>query len=317
MSSFGRIGSDLSRERTSSTEPLCRADLHVHSCYSGSGHLRAPRLRSGLSEPETLVRTARARGMSLATLTDLDTIEGCLAFLDRHPDAPDFFLSEEVLASEPRSGARVSVLIYGLDERQHRDLQGLKWDVFDVAAYARVEGLAASLGSLLPVLERAGSEDRVRNLIRAFDRFEIRNGAEDRVCNELMARLVQQTAAGRSFGVTAGSNAHVTGRVARTVTVARASGCGEFLDALRENRTWAEGEHGRAWASFAEVLRHVPLHRAAHPLVDSAMRRARRSASARRTRKRLDRIDIQQFQEKARSFRATGPRAGPGPGEAR
>ena len=117
--------------------------------------------------------------------------------------------------------------------------------------------------------------------------------------------------------MTAGSNAHATGRVARTATVARAAGCGEFLDALRENWTWAEGEHGRAWASFAEVLRHVPLHRAAHPLVDSAVRRARRSASARRTRKQLDRIDIRQFQEKARSFRGTGPGAGPVPGGAR
>ncbi len=255
--------------------------------------------------------------MSLVTLTDLDSIEGGLAFLEGHPDAHDFFLSEEVLAAEPRSGARVSVLIYGLDEGQHREIQGLKWDVWEVAVYARVEGLAASLGSLLPVLEAGGSEGLVRDLIHAFDRFEIRNGAEDRVCNELMARLVQQTAAGRSFGVTAGSNAHAARQVARTVTVARATGREEFLDALRGNRTWAAGEHGRAWGSFAEVLRHVPLHRAAPPLVDSAVRRARRSASARQARQRLDRIDLQRFQEKTRSYRVAGPRAGPGPGEAR
>ena len=117
--------------------------------------------------------------------------------------------------------------------------------------------------------------------------------------------------------MTAGSNAHAAGRVARTATVARAAGRGEFLDALRENRTWAEGEHRRAWSSFGEVLRHVPLHRAAHPLVDGAVRRARRSASARQTRKRLDRIDIQRFQEKARSYRGTEPRTEPGSGEAR
>ena len=79
--------------------------------------------------------------MALVTLTDLDTIDGCMAFLDRHPDAGDFFISEELLAAEPHSGARVSVLVYGLDERQHRELQSLKWEVRDVAAYARAEGL--------------------------------------------------------------------------------------------------------------------------------------------------------------------------------
>ena len=95
MSSFGPIGSDLSHERPRSAGSSCRADLHVHSIHSGSGHLRAPRLRSGLPEPETLYRAARARGMALVTLTDLDTINGCVAFLDRHPDAGDFFISEE------------------------------------------------------------------------------------------------------------------------------------------------------------------------------------------------------------------------------
>ncbi|OLC56332.1 MAG: hypothetical protein AUH92_00420 [Acidobacteria bacterium 13_1_40CM_4_69_4] len=316
MSSFGPIGSDLSPERKTFASSLCRADLHLHSIYSGSGHLRAPRLRSGLPEPEALYRAARARGMSLVTLTDLDTIDGCLAFLDRHPGTRDFFISEEVLAAEPRSGALVSVLIFGLDEGQHRDIQGLKCDVHDVAAYARAAGLPASLGSLLPVLEAGGSEGLVRELIQAFDRFEIRNGAEDRACNELMARLVQQAAAGRSFGVTAGSNAHVAARAGRTATVARAAGREEFFEALRENRTWAAGEHGRAWASFAEVLRHVPLSRAAQPLVDRAMTRARRSARARQAKRRLDLIDILRFQEKAKSYRGTGRRANPGSGEA-
>ncbi len=314
MPSSGPIGSDLSRERKPSAGSLCRADLHVHSIHSGSGHLRAPRLRSGLPEPEDLYRGARARGMTLVTLTDLDTIDGCLAFLDRHPGSRDFFISEEVIAAEPHSGARVSVLVYGLDERQHREIQGLKWEVRDVAAYARAEGLAASLGSLLPVLEAGGSEALVRDLITAFDRFEIRNGAENRGCNELMARLVQETAAGRSFGVTAGSNAHLAARVGRTATVARAAGRDEFIVALGGNRTWAEGEHGRAWASFAEVLRHVPLHQAAQPLMDRAVRRARRSASARQATKRLDRIDIQRFQEKAKSYRGTGRGMEPGPG---
>jgi hypothetical protein len=271
-----------------------------------------PRLRRGLPEPEQLYRAARARGMHLVTFTDLDTIDGCLSFLDRHPDAPDFFISEEVRAIEPRTRAVVSVLVYDLDEERHRELQALKRDVRDVAACARSTGLLASLGSVLAVLEAGGSEGIVRDLIRLFECFEIRNGAEDRTCNELMSRLVQETTAERGFGVTAGSNAHMCGRVGRTATVARARDRAGFLEALRRHRTWAVGTHGDAWSSFAEVLGKAPLHLSAAPLLDQAVRRARRNAGARRTRRRLDVIDVEKFQQKARSFHVRGSRGEPG-----
>ncbi|OLD66521.1 MAG: hypothetical protein AUI52_03790 [Acidobacteria bacterium 13_1_40CM_2_68_10] len=291
---------------------LCRADLHVHTCHSGGGHLRVPRMRQGLPEPEALYGAARARGLSLVTFTDLDTINGCLAFLERHPEASDFFVSEEVRAVEPRTGALISILVYDLTESQHREIQALRGDVRDVAEFAKSAGLLASLGSLLGVLVAGGSEGLVRDLLHRFDLFEIRNGAEDRACNELMARLVHE-GAGFGFGVTAGSNAHTAARVGRTATVARARDRVEFLEALRRHRTWAMGLHGDVWSSFAEVLGTVPLHRAAAPLLDHAVTRARRSVRARRTRKRLDQSDVRKFQEKARSFgmsdRGSGPRS--------
>ena len=53
--------SDESRKIEAGTA-LCRADLHVHTRHSGGGHLRVPRLRQGLPEPEALYRAARARG---------------------------------------------------------------------------------------------------------------------------------------------------------------------------------------------------------------------------------------------------------------
>jgi len=271
-----------------------------------------PRLRRGLPEPEALYRAARARGLQLVTFTDLDTIDGCLALLDRHPDAADFFISEEVRATEPVTRAAVSVLVYDVTEAQHGDLQRLRGDVRDVAEYARSAGLLASLGSVLGILEAGGTEGAVRDLIALFECFEIRNGAEDRTCNELMSRLVQETTAGRGFGVTAGSNAHTSGRVGRTSTVARARDRAGFLEAVRRRRTWAAGSHGDVWGSFAEVLGRAPLHLSAAPLLGHAVRRARRNAGARRARRRLDTIDVEKFQQKARSFQITGPRSEPG-----
>lgn len=311
MRSFGPTGSDSSRA-IAVEAALCRADLHVHTRHSGTGHLRMPRLRRGLPDTDALYRSARARGMNLVTFTDLDTIDGCLSFLDRHPEADDFFVSEEVRAVETRTRAVVNVLVYDLTEAQHRELRALRGDVRDVAAYAQNERLLASLGSVLGILEAGGSEGIVRDLLRQFECFEIRNGAEDRTCNELMSRLVQETTAGRGFGVTAGSNAHTTGRVGRTSTVARARDRASFLEALRRHRTWAAGMHGDVWGSFAEVLGKVPLHLSAAPLLDHAVRRARRNAGARRARRRLDVIDVERFQQKARSFHAPGPRREPG-----
>jgi len=293
----------------SSAGPICRVDLHLHSRYSGVGHLRAPRLRGELAEPADLYRTARARGMDLVTLTDVDTLDGCLRFLDAHPGATDFFVSEEVLAVEPVTGAAVGVLLFDIDEAQHRAARRLKGDIRDVAAYVRSEGILASLGSLLGVLEAGGSDQLLRDLIVLFDRHEIRNGAEGRACNDLMARLAQEVAAGRSLGVTAGSNAHIASRAGRTATLARGRGREEFLGALRRNQTWVTGDHGRVWGALAEVVTSVPLHRAAAPLLDRCLSRARRTARARSTRKRLDQVVVQKFQEKARSYEPSVRRA--------
>src|SRR5262249_44146861 len=115
LRSFGPTGSDSSRDSAVGVG-LCRVDLHAHTRHSVTGHLRMPRLRRGLPEPEALYRAARTRGMDLVTFTDLDSIGGCLEFLDRHPDAPDFFMSEEVRAIEPRTRAVVSVLVHDLTE---------------------------------------------------------------------------------------------------------------------------------------------------------------------------------------------------------
>jgi PHP domain-containing protein len=319
LKSFGPTGSGLSGDgRAGNAEVgLCRVDLHLHTRHSGAGHLRVPRLRRGLPDPVHLYRAARARGMGLVTFTDLDTIDGCLVFLNLHPDAPDFFISEEVRAFEPRTRAAVSVMVFDLTEAQHRDLRALRGDVREIAGYTRGEGLLASLGSVLGVLEAGASEGVARELIGQFECFEIRNGAEDRTCNELMGRLVQEATAGRGFGVTAGSNAHTAARVGRVSTVARAADRAGFLDALRRHRTWAAGQHGDAWGGFAEVFGRTPLHLSAAPLVGHAVTRARRNARARRAKRRLDVIDVERFQEKARSFQNAGRASRPGSDGAR
>ena len=52
--------------------------------------MRFLKSRDCYSAPEDVYRVAKARGMDLVTLTDHDTIDGCLEFLSAHPDAPGF-----------------------------------------------------------------------------------------------------------------------------------------------------------------------------------------------------------------------------------
>ena len=74
-----------------------KADLHVHSRHSTqSGSLKFLRSRDCYSDPEAVYRTAKTRGMDVVTITDHDSIGGCLVFLERHPDATDFIVGEEV-----------------------------------------------------------------------------------------------------------------------------------------------------------------------------------------------------------------------------
>ena len=74
------------------------------------------------SSPERVYRLAKARGMDVVTITDHDSIDGCLHFLNRHPEkhAEDFLIGEEVTAHLPEFSARsTSPSTGGVDEAQH------------------------------------------------------------------------------------------------------------------------------------------------------------------------------------------------------
>ena len=52
--------------------------------------------------------------MDLVTITDHDSIDGCLSFLNKHPDAHDFFIGEEVTVKLPEFKASVHVGVYDI-----------------------------------------------------------------------------------------------------------------------------------------------------------------------------------------------------------
>jgi hypothetical protein len=270
--------------------------------------------------------------MDLVTLTDLDTIAGCLEFLDRHPGAEDFFISEEVTALEPRSGSQLNVLVYDITEEQHREIRRLRADVTELMSYlnAREIGSALGLASVESWGDRCLAGDAWA-VLQMFERYELRNGLRGWSCGEVLSRLLLEAAPWRSFGITGGSGAHGPAGVGRTFTSSPARTRVEFFADLRSKRTWAAGRAGSEWNAAGEQMRLVrhgyrslfsagansggdsdtrlgrallalPAHLSGGRLCAHGLRAARSSARLRRARRHMDRMTVERFQETARSY---------------
>ena len=224
-----------------------RADLHIHSWHSRqSGNLRFLRSRDCYSDPAAVYAVAKARGMDLVTITDHDSIDGGLEFLDRHPDTADFILGEEVSCRFPGTELEVHLGVYGTTERLHRELQPLRDNVFDVAACLREAGVFFSLNHLLHFYRRQAPLSAYLRLLEQVPALETRNGTMLAAHNALTATLAGgwQQEDGRSLTGVGGSDAHTLRRIGTTWTEAPGRTREEFLQSLRQGHASARGAHG-------------------------------------------------------------------------
>ncbi len=235
-----------------------KADLHVHSYHSGyASQLRFLRSRECYSSPDAVYRTARARGMDLVCLTDHDTLDGCLEFLNRNPDADDFIAGEEIECRVPDAPAlRVHLGALGMTEPVHRAIQPLRDDVFAAAAYLRQQEVLFAVNHLF-FFYRGQVPDRryVADMLAIAPGVEVRNGAMSAAHNGLIAELVEgaRSAAGTLPIVMAGSDAHTLRWVGRTYTEAPGATRDEFLASVRAGRGTPGGAHGEVWRATSEI----------------------------------------------------------------
>jgi len=225
---------------------LLRADLHVHSYYSGyARHMPFLRTRDCYSAPEAVYRTAKSRGMDMVTITDHDSIDGCLEFLDRHPDARDFFLSEEIECRFPGLPLKVHVAAYGIDERVHREIQPLRENVYEVTEYLRRHGVLFALNHLFFFFNHQLSlEAYLRAVLPLFPAFEARNGTMLAAHNILIEDILREAGGHAGPVLLAGSDSHTLAGVGTTYTEAPGRNCEEFLENLRAGQTRVGGRHG-------------------------------------------------------------------------
>jgi glycosyltransferase involved in cell wall biosynthesis/predicted metal-dependent phosphoesterase TrpH len=229
-----------------------RVDLHCHSTASEISKLGIQR-SLGLPEcatpPEEVYELAKRRGMDFVTITDHDTIDGCLEIADRD----DVFISEELTTwfrGEPQA---VHVLCFGLTPDDHARLQQWNRDLEACAEYLHSHGIACSLAHPFYAVEAPLSPAHRRQLAQLFPVWETRNGSRARELN-MPAAIYIETHGGTGTG---GSDDHAGVDIGRTFTgTPPAATPEEFLRHIREGRADARGEQGSAakWAHAAMAL---------------------------------------------------------------
>src|SRR4029079_17998057 len=202
-----------------------RCDLHIHSAASVGNDEWYTRLLGRVAshaEPASQYELCKARGMSLVTLTDHDTIAGGLTLIDR----PDFFLSEEVTTVFPENGCVIHVLAWNITPDQHAQIQARRNNVYELCDYLNRAAIAHGLAPPLPSSDAGLHATTLEKLLLLFPTFERMNGLIDpriepelttmldRLTPELIAalarkhRMASNGAAPHRKALTAGSDDH-------------------------------------------------------------------------------------------------------------
>jgi|GEM_PF-1201749 len=223
--------------------PASRIDLHCHSTFSNE-HSRWPPgfVYHPLIEPQELYYLAKARGMTFVTITDHDTIDGCLALLDRRGDLPDFIVGEEVSAAFPQDGTAVHVNVYDHNEVQHREIQRLRGNIYELVDYLRrVDKLFVLNHMTWTARHRVLSAWQIEALLDLFDVLEGLDGTRSYSHNVFAWQVARE----RNKVLVGGSDSH-TRRVGTTYTITSGSTRAEVLANIRAGRAAPAGAFGTA-----------------------------------------------------------------------
>jgi predicted metal-dependent phosphoesterase TrpH len=218
-----------------------KCDLHVHTHHSGMCTVPVMKriCRESYNDPHELYDTLKRRGMDLVTVTDHDSIDAVEPL--RHHD--DFFLSEEVSCSTEH-GTHLHMGVYGIEERDHVELQRRRDDMPRLIAYLNERRLLFSINHVFSSLTGPRTDADFEDFSKIFPAVETRNGQMLEVANRYAATFAERH--GRiAMG---GSDAHTLAALGRTyTTVGGARTAAEFLEGLKQGHSVVHGESGDVW----------------------------------------------------------------------
>lgn len=163
---------------------VSKADLHVHSRHSDRSPewlLRRFDFPDSYTEPRELYALLRERGMDFVTITDHNSIAGCLEIAD----LPGTFISEQVTALFPEDRCPVHLLAWGISEAQHREIQALRENIYDLQKYLASGAIAHAVAHPLFRVSDNFTHRHLEKLLLLFKCFEGINGLRDALLSEV------------------------------------------------------------------------------------------------------------------------------------
>ncbi len=152
-----------------------RSDLHIHSRHSTRAAdwvLRRLDFPASASDPFVLYKKLRAAGMTFVTLTDQNTIEGCLEIAH----LPNVIIGEEVSTVFPEDECRVHVLVWGISESQHSEIQKVRENIYDLQKFLFDQNIAHAVAHPFHSVNGKLTALHLQKLALLFRHFEGING---------------------------------------------------------------------------------------------------------------------------------------------
>ena len=168
-----------------------KADLHVHSLYSehpDEWFLQRLGAAESYTEPETVYRMAKEKGMDYVTITDHNRIQGALVLNEKHPG--EIITGVESTVYFPEDKCKVHILLYGLSPQQFEVIQKVRKDIYQFHAYVIEQQLVASVAHATYAVNNRLKMHHLEKLILMFNIFESINGGRNRMNNQGWADAV-------------------------------------------------------------------------------------------------------------------------------
>src|SRR5882757_8642038 len=167
---------------------MSKCDLHIHSRHSARSEewlFRRFDFPDSYSDPKQLYEELRKRGMDYVTITDHDSIDGCLEIAH----LPRTFISEQVTTYFPHDGCKLHILVWGISEQQHREIESVRENLFDLQRYLQSAQITHAVAHPLYSVNGKLEATHLERLILLFKHFEGVNGLRDALLSELVPEL--------------------------------------------------------------------------------------------------------------------------------
>lgn len=165
-----------------------KIDLHVHSKHSKRPSvwlLQKLNCPESYLEPKAIYEYLRYKGMSHVTITDHNSINGCLEIAELE----NTFLSEEITTYFPEDRCKIHILAWNINEEIHQEIQHVRENIYDLAGYLNEKAVPHAVAHPLAAVNDKFQPHHFEKLLLLFSIFEL-NGDEERYVNDILIKML-------------------------------------------------------------------------------------------------------------------------------